>query len=132
MAAVAGRRQIPGISVGPGMAPRCRTGQSGMRPGQRECRGVVIESGRGPVRCRMADRAVLRECRRNVVRNIGPVCARGSFCPYIYVAVVASGGTQGVRGGPIMAGSAGRRRWRHVHSRQSETGGAVVKGRGPT
>jgi len=57
MAAVTGRRQ--GCVVVIGVA--CCAGHGGMSARQRECRRGMIERGRGPVCCRMADRAISRE-----------------------------------------------------------------------
>jgi hypothetical protein len=88
VAAVASRRQRSGIIIGMAL----RAGNScQMRPSQRKFRRAVVESGRCPIRSRMADRTVCWEPGGDVVRDIGPVCARSSFCPYIYVAVVTYG-----------------------------------------
>jgi len=67
VATVASRRQRSGIVT---VYMALRAGDScGMRPGQREGRGAVIESGGRPIRRRVADGTVGRKAGRNMIWN---------------------------------------------------------------
>jgi len=127
VATVAIRGQIPRIVV-VHMAGRAR-GFVGvrMRAGQRETRGIVIELTCGPGGNRMAGGALrrgVREAGGNMIRNAS-TDRRGSI-PIRHVAAIA---VRRIEGEIVvdMAGSAGRRRGRHVRTGQSETCDAVIK-----
>ena len=60
-----------------------------VRSGEREFRVVVVETGRHPSRCCMADLAILREARRHVVGALGALVV-------LQVTVIAGGAQGGV------------------------------------
>ena len=104
-----------------------RAGGRHMRPRQREGCSRMIECGRCPIRGGVADRAVLREARRDVIRD--RAAERRGAGPRRQVAGDARGGVQRVIIGHV-AGDAGCRRRRDVQSRQSKSGGAMIPSRG--
>ena len=120
MAAIASRRQRALVIVGMALA----ASHSGLvRPGQRESRCRVIERGGCPVRRRMADRAILREIRRNVVRDAGNTRRAG---PLRDVAVVAGCRSKRI----VVADVAGNAGPPNVRPRQSKSRRAMVPSRG--
>lgn len=94
-----------------------------VRARQRESCGAVIECRAGPIGRRVADRAIGREARGDVIGN-GAAKRRGAV-PVRQMASVARGRIERIVVGH-MAGNAGRRRRRDVHPRQSETSCPVI------
>ena len=97
-----------------------------VRSGEREFRVVVVETGRHPSRCCMADLAILREARRHVVGALGALVV-------LQVTVIASG-AQGrvlaVRVALHASGSDVRARQRELGLRGVIEHGAVPVGCG--
>jgi hypothetical protein len=89
-------------------------GHGRMRPGQREGRIIVIEICTRPIERGVTDGAVLREPHSNMIRNAAPQCC--STLPGRDVTPVAICGFEQVVVAD-MAGNAGCRRRRNMHSR---------------
>jgi len=127
VAAVASRGQVARVTGRADMA--LRAGNScQMRPGQRERRRhtIMIKRRGGPIGRPVANGTILREVRADMVRDVRSVHARGGFCIYIRVAVVAGSRAQRVCAGAIMAGRTRRWRWRNMQPSQRKTCCAVV------
>lgn len=97
-------------------------GDGGVRAGQRESRRVVIERGVQPCRSGMAQCAILRKIRRNVVRHASDV--RGALV-IVHMAAVAVGG----QGSLVIVGMAGRACDGGMRAGQRKAGPVVIKGR---
>ena len=107
-----------------------RRHRGNVQPRQGKPRAAVVERGSRPVQRRVANRAVLRESRGNVIGNVVP--NRGRALPFNDVAPVAGCGLEQIVV-VQMAGGAGRRRRRNVHPRQGKPRRAVIEGCcGPT
>ena len=88
----------------------------------------MIERRSCPIGSRMANRTILRERCRNVIRDVRIAGARRAL-PFVQVAPVAGRGAQ--REVVVhVAGYAGRRRRRNMQSGQGKSGRGVVKRRG--
>lgn len=98
-------------------------GHTDVRSLKRERRVVMVENGAEPVRCcprGMANRAILREVRRDVVRHARK---RPGVREVLGVAAVAGGGQRS----RVIVGVASRARYRRVRSLKRKSSGAVIE-----